>query len=111
VPGPACKPQRSFLFIPTTVIIFTLKFLLVAYFAIGIACCWWGIKSTREMDIQDEESLMLLAILSLSAITLWPLFCVMEGVKMDNPFTHAMGQALSNSLTVFQRYIESRKAA
>lgn len=92
-------------------IIFTLKFLLVAYLGIGVACCWWGIKSTREMDIKDEESLMLLAILSLSAITLWPLFCVMEGVKTDNPFTRAMGQALSNSLTVSQRYIESRRGA
>mgnify|MGYP001809664371 CR=1 FL=1 len=92
-------------------IILTLKLLLVAYFAIGIACCWWGIKSTREMNIEDEDYLMLLAILSLAAITLWPLFCMMEGVKMDNPFTRAMKQALSNSLTTFQRYLESRKAA
>jgi hypothetical protein len=80
-----------------------LQFALVAYLAVGCYSCWWGIKSTREMDITDEDYLMLLAILSLSAITLWPLFFIMEGVTINNPFT-AM---CSRYIKAFQ---EARKA-
>jgi cation transport ATPase len=69
-----------------------LQFALVAYLAVGGYSCWWGIKSTREMNITDEDYLMLLAILSLSAITLWPLFFIMEDVKFDNPFTAMCGR-------------------
>jgi hypothetical protein len=87
-----------------------LQFMLALYIVIGFACCWWGIKCIRGMDIKDQETLMLLFILALASITLWPLFCVMEGVTFDNPFTRAMSQALQNSVRIFQEYT-SRKAA
>lgn len=90
--------------------IFTLKLLLVAYFAVGAYCCWWGIKSTRSMNIQDEEVLMLLAILSLASITLWPLFFAMEGVKMDNPFTRQLSGTMKASAIAYKAFQESRQS-
>jgi hypothetical protein len=79
---------------------FLLKAALVAYFAVGIYTCQWGIKASRSVDIQDEETKMLLLILALASITLWPLFFIMEDVRIDNPFTK-----------MAMKYIKAFKAA
>jgi hypothetical protein len=89
--------------------VFLLQFLLFAYICIGGYSCWWGIKSTREMDIEDSETLMLLLILSLAAITLWPLFFIMEGVTWINPFTRQVSDLLERSAKAYRVFQESRQ--
>lgn len=88
--------------------IFFLKSLLFAYICVGLYSCWWGIKSTRKMNITDDETLMLLAILSLASITLWPLFFIMEGVKWDNPFTRQMSAFMTSCVNAYKAFKESR---
>jgi hypothetical protein len=88
-----------------------LKFLAFAYICVGLYSCWWGVKATRQMNITDDDTLMLLAILSLASITLWPLFFIMEGVKWDNPFTRQMGTFMTSCVNAYKAFKESRAQA
>jgi len=91
--------------------ILLLKSLLFAYACVGLYSCWWGIKSTRQMNITDDDILMLLAILSLASITLWPLFFIMEGVKWDNPFTRQMNNFMTSCTNAYKVFKVSRVKA